>query len=241
MTDKAAFGRLRGLDTATGRRTRIAMPSPVRRTGIRHHAAGTSILYGFLMIRSGCAHPLAPLAGRGPCPLPGHGEAAADGEGASTKEPHLAPPPHRRFGFAYASRMDDEVHAGLSPRAGRGGTRTAEPINRKRYYLPSLLRPVREDGSGSERSSRRRSGGGPDRLACDDDRSGCSNRFAPRARWLRPAKTRCVLAPVTLRGHGPNGIVGGRLAKGTARLRHTCDTQAKNLSKSLQRIAFLGG
>ncbi len=38
------------------------------------------------------------------------------------------PPPHRRCGFASASCLDDEVHAGLSPRAGRGAARGDEEM-----------------------------------------------------------------------------------------------------------------
>ena len=69
------------------------------------------------------AVPLSPRAGRGPC-LPlvvEHGEAAAEGEGASPEELCSEIPPHRRSGFASASRGHDEVPAGLSPPGGERG------------------------------------------------------------------------------------------------------------------------
>lgn len=47
-----------------------------------------------------------------------------ESEGISKDEDLPDPHPHPRSGFASAPCMDDEVHAGLSPQAGRGGARS---------------------------------------------------------------------------------------------------------------------
>ncbi|ARO53475.1 hypothetical protein B2G69_04495 [Methylorubrum zatmanii] len=46
-----------------------------------------------------------------------------------TDMPRPEPPPHHRFGYASASRRHDRVPAGLSPRAGRGGSLIRRPLS----------------------------------------------------------------------------------------------------------------